>query len=240
MRQGETGCFTRMWSTVLLNRERTRMMRRNIIMVLAGLTLGFSMLGCNNKVATENALLKTENEELRTQYKEASSALQAADDDLSRTRGDLRSEQDRSQELQTALDTRPETINVFENISGVEVEMRDKDLALTVASDLLFNSGSATLKKSAQGTLSNVASALNATYPNQSIVIMGYTDTDKITKSKFKSNWHLAFDRAWSVRDFLVSKSVNKDRIAIESWGPIKPLATKAASRRVDIVVVDE
>jgi flagellar motor protein MotB len=187
-------------------------MRRNITMVLAGLTLGFSMLGCNNKVATENALLKTENEELRTQYKETSSAL----------------------------DTRPETINVFENISGVEVEMRDKDLALTVASDLLFNSGSATLKKSAQGTLSNVAAALNATYPNQSIVIMGYTDTDKITKSKFKSNWHLAFDRAWSVRDFLVSKSVNKDRIAIESWGPIKPLATKAASRRVDIVVVDE
>ncbi len=69
---------------------------------------------------------------------------------------------------------------------------------------------------------------------------MGYTDTDKITKSNFKSNWHLAFDRAWSVRDYLVSKGVNKNRIAIESWGPTKPLATKAESRRVDIVVVDE
>ena len=182
---------------------------------------------------TENNLLKTENEELRMQYKEATAALQAADDDLTRTTGDLRTAQE-------ALDTRPETINIFENIAGVDVELRDKDLALTVASDLLFNSGSTSLKKSARGTLSTVASALNATYPNQSIVIIGYTDTDKITKSNFKSNWHLAFDRAWSVRDYLVSKGVNKDRIAIESWGPTKPLATKAASRRVDIVVVDQ
>ena len=202
--------------------------------------MGFSMLGCNNNMKTENALLKTENEELRMQYKEATTALQAADDDLTRTRGDYRSAQDEIDTLKTALDTRPETINVFENINGVDVELRDKDLALTVASDLLFNSGSASLKKTAKGTLSNVASALNSTYPNQSIVIMGYTDTDKITKSNFKSNWHLAFDRAWSVRDYLVSKGVNKNRIAIESWGPTKPLATKAESRRVDIVVVDE
>ena len=212
-------------------------MRSNVTMAIAGLAIGFSMLGCNNSMKTENDLLKTENEELRMQYKEATAALQSADDDLTRSQGDLRTVQD---ELQTALDTRAETINIFENIAGVAVELRDKDLALTVASDLLFNSGSATLKKSAMGTLSNVASALNATYPNQSIVIMGYTDTDKITKSNFKSNWHLAFDRAWSVRDYLVSKGVNKDRIAIESWGPTKPLATKAASRRVDIVVVHD
>ena len=60
--------------------------------------------------------------------------------------------------------------------------LRNKDLALTVASDLLFNSGSATLKNNAKGTLGQVATALNSTYPNQSIVIMGYTDTDQIKK----------------------------------------------------------
>ena len=216
------------------------MMRQKVMTAVVGLAIGFSMFGCSNNMKTENDLLKTENEELRMQYKEVTVALQAVDDDLARVHGDLRNAQDENQNLQTALDTRPETINIFENISGVDVELRDKDLALTVASDLLFNSGSATLKKSAQGTLSNVASALNSTYPDQSIVIMGYTDTDKISKSKFKSNWHLAFDRAWSVRDYLVSKGVSKKRIAIESWGPTKPLATKAASRRVDIVVVDE
>jgi chemotaxis protein MotB len=208
--------------------------------IVAGLAVGFSMMGCNNNLQTENDLLKTENEELRTQYKEATSALQAADDDLKRTQGDLRSEQEYNEELRQALDTRPETISIFENIGGVDVTLRDKDLALTVASDLLFNSGSASIKKNAKATLTQVANALTGTYPNQSIVIMGYTDTDQIKKSNFKSNWHLAFDRAWSVRDYLVLNGVNKDRISIESWGPTKPLATKAASRRVDIVVVDE
>ena len=128
----------------------------------------------------------------------------------------------------------------LKTLMGVSAAMRDKDLALTVASDLLFASGSASLKKSAKGTLGEVATALNNRYPNQSIVVMGYTDTDKITKSNFKSNWHLAFDRAWAVRNYLVSNGVGENRISIESWGPTKPLATKTASRRVDIVVVDE
>ena len=216
------------------------MMRIKLMIAVTGVAIGFSMLGCSNNLQTENTLLKKENEELRAQYKESSGALQAADDDLRRTQDDLRAAEEVSAGLQEAIDTRPETISIFENINGVDVTLRDKDLALTVASDLLFNSGSASLKKSAQLTLGNVASALNSTYPNQSIVIMGYTDTDKIKKSNFKSNWHLAFDRAWSVRDFLVSNGVGKDRIAIESWGPIKPLATKSASRRVDIVVVNE
>ena len=212
-------------------------MRR--IIVLAGITMGLAMVGCSNNTEQMDAF-KTENEELRVQYTESQEALLAADSDLQRAQEVLRTEQERNGTLQTQLDTRPEEINIFENIDGVSASMRDKDLALTVASDLLFSSGSATLKKSAKGTLGDVATALNNRYPNQSIVVMGYTDTDKITKSSFKSNWHLAFDRAWAVREYLVSKGVSKNRIAIESWGPTKPLATKAASRRVDIVVVDD
>jgi flagellar motor protein MotB len=213
------------------------MMRR--IIVLAGITMGLAMVGCSNNTEQLDAF-KTENEELRSQYTESQEALLAADSDLQRAKEALRSEQERNGTLQGQLDTRPEVVNVFENIDGVSASMRDKDLALTVASDLLFSSGSASLKKSAKSTLGNVATALNNQYPNQSIVVMGYTDTDKITKSNFKSNWHLAFDRAWAVREYLVTKGVNKNRISIESWGPTKPLATKAASRRVDIVVVDE
>ena len=215
------------------------MMRTTLITVLTG-AIASTIVGCQSNLTTENELLKTENEELRSQYREASNALQASDDDYQRMQLELRNAEDSNDNLQAALSDQPETINIFEGISGVEVSMRDKDLALTVASDLLFNSGSATLKSSAKSTLSEVASALTSNFPNKTIVVMGYTDTDQIKKSNFKSNWHLAFDRAWSVRDYLVSKGVNKNRIAIESWGPTRPLSTKAASRRVDIVVVDE
>lgn len=214
-------------------------MRKQLTLILTGI-IGSSMLGCNSNLTTENSLLKKENEELRSQYKEATDALQASDDDYQRMGLELRDAQNTNTDLQATLNSKPESINIFENISGVEVSMRDKDLALTVASDLLFNSGSASLKSSAKSTLSQVANALNNNFPSKTIVVMGYTDTDKIKKSNFKSNWHLAFDRAWSVRDFLVSNGVNQNRIAIESWGPTKPLATKSQSRRVDIVVVDE
>ena len=206
---------------------------------MTGIAIGFAMVGCSNNTEQLNAF-RTENEELRAQYTDSQEALQAADSDLQLALDELRAEQERNGTLQTELDTRPEVVNVFENIMGVSAAMRDKDLALTVASDLLFTSGSASLKKSAKGTLGEVATALKNRYPNQSIVVMGYTDTDKITKSNFKSNWHLAFDRAWAVRNNLVSNGVGENRISIESWGPTKPLATKAASRRVDIVVVDE
>tara|TARA_B100001750_G_C15256466_1_gene470458 strand:+ start:156 stop:731 length:576 start_codon:yes stop_codon:yes gene_type:complete len=189
---------------------------------------------------TENDLLKQENEELRAQYQEAISALQLSDDDITRLNLELRSAGERESDLATELASRSDSFNMLDNISGVDVSMRDKDLALTVASDLLFNSGSASLKSTSKSTLTEVANALTANFADKTIVIMGYTDTDKIKKSNFKSNWHLAFDRAWSVRDYLVSKGVAEDQIAIESWGPTKPLSTKSASRRVDIVVVDE
>jgi flagellar motor protein MotB len=211
---------------------------RNVLL-LTGMVFGLAMVGCSNNTEQLDAF-RTENEELRSQYTESQEALQAADSDLQRAQETLRSEQERNGTLQTQLDTQPEVVNVFESIDGVSATMRDKDLALTVASDLLFSSGSASLKKSAKGTLGEVATSLNNRYPDQSIVVMGYTDTDKITKSNFKSNWHLAFDRAWAVRDYLVTKGVNQNRISIESWGPTKALATKAASRRVDIVIVNE
>jgi flagellar motor protein MotB len=211
---------------------------RNVLL-LTGMVFGLAMVGCSNNTEQLDAF-RTENEELRSQYTESQEALQAADSDLQRAQETLRSEQERNGTLQTQLDTQPEVVNVFESIDGVSATMRDKDLALTVASDLLFSSGSASLKKSAKGTLGEVATSLNNRYPDQSIVVMGYTDTDKITKSNFKSNWHLAFDRAWAVRDYLVTMGVNQNRISIESWGPTKPLATKAASRRVDIVIVNE
>lgn len=213
-------------------------MKSLLLTALSGM-MSFSLVGCNSNLKTENELLKKENEELRAQYQDATNALQASDDDNARLNNDLRNAQENVETLAEQLANQPETINIFEDINGVDVSMRDKDLALTVASDLLFNSGSATLKTNAKSTLNEVANALTTNFPNKTIVIMGYTDTDQIKKSNFKSNWHLAFDRAWSVRDYLVTKGVSKNNIAIESWGPTKPLATKEASRRVDIVVVD-
>ena len=114
------------------------MMRKTLITMIAGCMVT-GMVGCNSNLSTENSLLKKENEELRSQYKEAAQALQASDDDYQRMQLELRNTEEANSDLQTALNNKPETFNLFENISGVKVSMRDKDFAITVASDLLFN-----------------------------------------------------------------------------------------------------
>lgn len=206
---------------------------------MTGVLLAGAMIGCSGNVQTENTLLREENEELRAQYKESADALDAADQDLRRAHDDLRNA---NEQLTTFGDdaSGSTTGSAFAGIDGVEVDVRDQELTLTVASDLLFSSGSANVRRSAKSTLAQVASALQAQYPGRAIRIQGYTDSDPIKKSGHKSNWHLAFDRAWAVRDELVAKGIGKDRITLESYGPTRPRATKEASRRVEIVVVTD
>ena len=92
-------------------------MRR--IIVLAGITMGLAMVGCSNNTEQMDAF-KTENEELRVQYTESQEALLAADSDLQRAQEALRTEQERNGTLQTQLDTRPEEVNIFENIDPIQ------------------------------------------------------------------------------------------------------------------------
>jgi outer membrane protein OmpA-like peptidoglycan-associated protein len=46
--------------------------------------------------------------------------------------------------------------------------------------------------------------------------------------------------RAEAVRPYLVSKGVSKDRIEAIGYGAAKPKKTEAASRRVDVVVLND
>ena len=110
---------------------------------------------------------------------------------------------------------------------------------MTLEGDVLFDSGKATLKDSAKKTLTKVASVLKEKYAGKAIRVAGFTDTDPIKKSNYKSNYHLGFDRAFEVREFLISKGVDGKTISLSSYGPDRPEKTKAQSRRVELLVVE-
>ena len=111
---------------------------------------------------------------------------------------------------------------------------------MAVASDVLFPSGKTTLRGGAKQSLDQVASVLGRSYAEHFVRIEGYTDTDPIRKSGHRSNYHLGFERAYAVRDYLISRGVDADRVSVASYGPSRALSTKAASRRVEIVVYNE
>ncbi|MEX2217992.1 MAG: OmpA family protein, partial [Phycisphaerales bacterium] len=106
------------------------------------------------------------------------------------------------------------------------------------AGDVLFDSGKATLKASAKKTLDNVASTIKSRYGANVVRIEGYTDTDPIVKSGWKSNERLSGERAMAVEEYLSSRGLPKDRIYYAGFGSSRPKSTKKDSRRVEIVIL--
>lgn len=117
------------------------------------------------------------------------------------------------------------------------VERDGETLRLSLASDVLFDSGSATLQPGAEDKLRHVAEVLQR-YPKTRVEIVGHTDN----RGTSASNEKLAERRARAVRDVLVRFGVDPTRIATRGAGETRPVATndtlegRAMNRRVEII----
>jgi outer membrane protein OmpA-like peptidoglycan-associated protein len=109
-----------------------------------------------------------------------------------------------------------------------------------ISGDVLFGSGSDVIKPEAKKVLDKIASEIKAKYSEDSIRVEGYTDSDPLvkTKAKWGTNENLSQARAEAVRKYLVSKGLKAGHVEAMGYGAAKPEATKAASRRVEIIVI--
>ena len=175
----------------------------------------------------ERTSLKADNNALRGQLDQTQVALSNASSELDAARADI---------------ANAPTLPSFDN--GVEVGMRGGDLVISIPSSISFPSGSASLSKSGQSALQQVADVLLRDHADGIYWIEGHTDSDQISKSKFKNNRDLAAQRAMSVLEHLVgSCNVPDESRVLVSHGQYMPLAEnnskegKAKNRRVEIVV---
>jgi len=199
------------------------MIRLLAVSVLAAVALA----GC--KSSPDAATLQTENESVRAQLDQANRALEAAE-------RERQAAEARASESQAKDDTASRD---FEGIEGVSAVRVGNEVHVTIEGDVLFDSGRASLKDAAKKSLDKVAGVLKDTYSGKYIRVAGFTDTDPIKRSGFKSNYHLGFDRAFSVGAEPVGKKLDGKSISLSSFGPDVPLTTKALSRRVEVIVVD-
>jgi chemotaxis protein MotB len=194
------------------------------------------LAGCTTDLQKHNALLTKENEDLRAQLGDRNAALADAQQEL-------RDKNVEISQLHRDLDNNQQPlaqVTGFEQIPNVTAAYGAGEVTVAVESDVLFASGKASLKSAAKASLDDVATVLSRSYADHLIRVEGHTDSDPIRKSGYKSNYHLGFERAYAVRDYLVSRGVAAERISTASFGPDQPMATKAASRRVQIVVMTE
>lgn len=123
-------------------------------------------------------------------------------------------------------------VSFIENTDFSELEIR---------SQVLFNSGAATLARSGESLLEKLVPVLMAT--DSLIFIEGHTDDQPIQSESFSSNWELASARATEVLQFFVIEGVAKEKLRAVSYGDTKPLvpndsdAHRQKNRRVSILL---
>ncbi|QRK13484.1 OmpA family protein [Archangium violaceum] len=123
------------------------------------------------------------------------------------------------------------------SIRQVQVKEEQRGLVLTLSGSVLFRSGSVDLLPTARRRLDEVAEALKKT--QNPLVIEGHTDS----QGTEELNEELSYQRAESVRDYLVERGLDSSRIRIDGRGESQPVASnrtaegRANNRRVEIVI---
>jgi outer membrane protein OmpA-like peptidoglycan-associated protein len=124
-------------------------------------------------------------------------------------------------------------------IPGTRVERLDESTLLVhFDSDVLFAVDSAALSGEARSALGQAASVMNE-YEKTAVVVQGHTDSTGTEEH----NQGLSERRAGSVVTELISRGVERDRIASMGFGESQPLADNASSegrrrnRRVDVML---
>ncbi|MDL2223904.1 OmpA family protein [Bacteroidales bacterium OttesenSCG-928-M06] len=125
----------------------------------------------------------------------------------------------------------PKGVKVDENGCPIEIipEITEK---------VLFDTGKYTIKSASFSTLDEIVNILNS-IPDVNVKIQGHTDS----VGEAKMNMTLSNNRANAVKNYLVKKGIDKDRITTEGFGYSKPIADNATeegrtqNRRVNFIL---
>jgi len=138
------------------------------------------------------------------------------------------------------------TLSGFANANNLDgkIQIRsDADsITISLADNLLFDSGSADLKPGSQDVLLQVAQAL-AGLPNE-MRIEGHTDNVPVNSQDFATNWELSAARASRVLRFLREQGGLTNELFLAGFAETHPIGDnatpegRALNRRADIVIL--
>lgn len=129
---------------------------------------------------------------------------------------------------------------------GPEVSVTSTVLGtvVSVPGDILFSSGKVDIREEAKKTLDSIANEIKD--ENREIIVSGFTDSDPIKLSPWKTNMRLSGERAMAVMDYLTENGVPAERMHFAGYGEhrltMSPDGTenKKGSRRVEILLMSQ
>ena len=150
--------------------------------------------------------------------------------------------QSRAREVEEARDMNDrlsaEVRRLQAQVAELQAHETERGWILTLAGDLLFDVGRASLKPGGRRALENLARFMRE-HPERKIVIEGFTDD----RGGREVNQRLSERRAAAVRDALVENRVEPERIAVHGYGAAYPVASnddpagRQLNRRVEILI---
>ena len=162
-------------------------------------------------------------------------AQQSADEAAKAQQAAAEAERQRQQAEAEKADLRARLLKQLNMV----LQTRDSVRGLIVnMSDVLFDTGSYTLRTAAREKLAKVSGILLA-YPGLKLQVEGYTDS--VGSDEF--NQRLSEQRAGAVRDYLIIQGVSPDVVTATGYGKTRPVASndtaegRQQNRRVEIVV---
>jgi len=124
-------------------------------------------------------------------------------------------------------------------------QLKDK-LTVNMVEKILFDSGSAVIKKNGTKVMDRVAEILKG-LKGQQIKVEGHTDNVPIgpgLAEKFPTNWELSTARATTVVRYLQGRGVSPAFLSAEGYADYRPVSPndtdegKAKNRRIEIVLI--
>jgi chemotaxis protein MotB len=127
-----------------------------------------------------------------------------------------------------------------QGLDRITVESHSRYIVLTFPEQIIFDSGQAQLKPSAQPVLEKVAVFIQ-NHSSLSVEIHGHTDDLPINSRRYPSNWELSADRATQVAKALMQFGIDPTRLSTKGFGEYHPLypndrdANRFKNRRVEL-----
>src|ERR1700674_928155 len=174
-------------------------------------------------------------ERAREEAAEQTAILEQQRNELSAEKDSLAADKEKVQKERDALQQR-----LSGALSGIATTRNSARGIVVSLPGILFDTGKATVKPSAQVGLAKMAGVLSV-FPDMNLRVEGYTDstgTDRI-------NRRLSKNRAESVSAFLRKQGVEPARFVAEGYGSQFPVASnqtktgRAENRRVEVVLAE-
>jgi outer membrane protein OmpA-like peptidoglycan-associated protein len=185
-------------------------------------------------LAATREQLKDERQDNKSATNELRATNNAQSQELAKSAAQLEAEK---QARLTAEASLAGAMRDLATIAAVKEEARG--VVITLSGSVLFASNKYALLETAMTKLNQVAEALKAQGSEKRMVVEGHTDS----QGSDRINQPLSLNRATAVRDYLVSRGVDSDKISAVGMGSSKPITdnstpeNRANNRRVEIII---